>query len=325
MEVAEILENKIPVMYARVSTEDQAETLKTQIASNKSVLIQKFGIDNIERIYSEQASGTDPKRPEWLAMIEWIVSQPKPEKYIVVLADFNRWSRQTFSGPEQAARLYRVNVHIVALQENAFTGTPKVPNPQGDLLFSVQMGFGAYGREVGRARTIAGVAESRKKGIISGTIKDLKPELPNFSFRRAYELMQEVERGERTWATANTALGIQRLNLTPAQIRKGQKLGSFSNYLSKKLKDFLEEVEEKLGADGLENYFKVTDKLVDLERKFGTGRNNKSNVKMWGVRRASSLYVGKPWEFVERTGEPLTVEDIDIHLENFEEYLPKRR
>ena len=314
------------VLYNRVSTEDQAETLVTQENANLAVMKNKYGITKKPiKIFSEQASGTDPKREKWLEMIDWVLSYSKPEELGVGMADFNRWSRQTFSGPTQAGRLYNAGVSIYAFEESAFTGTPKIPNPQGDLLFSVQMGFGAYGREVGRARTIAGVEESRKKGVMSGTIKNLYPEKPNFSFRKALKMIKEVDKKERTWSGVMTHFGFKRLNLTPAQVKKGQKIGSWSNVISYKLNNFLKEVESKLGKKGLENYLKVTDKIIDMERKHGTGRNNKSNVKMWAVRRASSLYVGKPWEYVERMGDHILPEDIDIHFQNFEDYLPKRR
>ena len=160
MDIKKDVKGRIPVIYARVSTGDQTGTLPTQVNAVKEWMkrnkIPQSGI----KVFKEQVSGTATSPPKLREAIEFILKNP--EKYFLIVRDWQRISRNWRFGGKNMVDLYEANVPVVSTLQNQISGTIDTIQT-GDWLIGLQMSIGAQEVDQGRLRIKSGVEASRKK------------------------------------------------------------------------------------------------------------------------------------------------------------------
>lgn len=173
--------------YARVSTEDQR--LGVQLtALNQAGCV---------RSWSEQASGADRSRGELAACLDHL----RPGDTLVIVK-LDRLARSVAHLSELSAYLFERKIDLIVLDQGIDTTTPS-----GRLLFHVLAAIAEFERDLIRERTVAGLAEARRRGVTLGRPVRCTPEI----FDRAKQLM----------AIGNTLRGAARIcGIAPSTLHK---------------------------------------------------------------------------------------------------------
>jgi DNA invertase Pin-like site-specific DNA recombinase len=134
--------------YARVSTDEQE--LDMQISALKAA--------GCERIYLEKAS-TRKKRPVW----EMILKLVTRENDTLIIWRLDRLGRDLIEMVQTVEDLYKRGIRVQSLQENIDPTTAS-----GKLMLGILASFAQYERDLTRERTIAGIAEAKRRGVEFG-------------------------------------------------------------------------------------------------------------------------------------------------------------
>ena len=170
------------VGYVRVSSLDQNE------------IRQLEGVD-LDKIFTDKASGKDPKRPQLEAMQGFV-----REGDTVLCHSMDRLARNLDDLRRIVLGLTERGVHVVFVKENlTFTGED---SPMSNLLLSVMGAFAQFERELIRERQREGIAIAKRAGKYSGR-------KPSLTAPRAAELRRRVAQGDAKAALARE-FGISR-------------------------------------------------------------------------------------------------------------------
>lgn len=142
--------------YARVSTDEQ--NLDLQLDA-----LQGAGCD---RIYKDKVSGIKAERPELGKLLDQI-----REGDTVVIWKLDRLGRSLSHLIATVSEFEKKGVGFKSLQDNFDTTTPT-----GKLTFHMVGAFAEFERDLGRSRTMAGLASARARGRTGGRPKGLSPE-----------------------------------------------------------------------------------------------------------------------------------------------------
>jgi DNA invertase Pin-like site-specific DNA recombinase len=134
--------------YARVSTLEQDPALQHDALKAAGV----------ERIFTDQASGSLTGRPQLSAVLE----QLRPGDTLVVWR-LDRLGRSTSHLIQTVTALEERGIGFASLTEAIDTTTPA-----GRLLFGVLASLAAFERDLIRERTLAGLAAARARGRVGG-------------------------------------------------------------------------------------------------------------------------------------------------------------
>ena len=134
--------------YARVSTEDQSLDLQVDALS-------RHGVD---RIYSDQMTGTRFDRPEFQRMTEQLRAGD-----VVVVWKLDRLGRSTRQLIELVEGWEEAGVDFVSIQDAIDTTTPV-----GRFFFRVMASFAELERDLTSERTKAGLEAARARGREGG-------------------------------------------------------------------------------------------------------------------------------------------------------------
>jgi len=285
------LKGREPVLYARVSTKDQAKTLKTQIQVLEKWL-KDNGITRKPKVFKEQISGTASDPPELLKAIEYCVA--RPSKTFLLVRDFQRISRNWRYGGKNLVALYEADVPVVSALKNQVSSTGKTIKDE-DWLIGLFMSIGAQEVDQITKRTESGVAEAQKKGIFSGSPPNLYPE-------EELNPLRELERLLRAGIGQNDA--SRRLSKSTSWYRKRR--------------DLLAKIRERGGDELVETWLDVTDKIRTIQQ--GLGKSAQDKKKERAVLRMTSGFLQQPFDFPAPTDA-----DLNEYVTNFKLYLPKRR
>ena len=278
--------------YMRVSTEGQEGTLPDQTKTVNEGL-KKLGFKGKGTDYAEQASGTNRNRPELLRMLEDIkMDLAKGKKPIIVVRDFQRFTRDARHYGYLMTELAENGVRIMSINESQVTGTDALPEPQGDLLVPILVAAGGSEVNIRKRQTKQGEQRSREKGIAAGSV-------PNM-FRK--------EAGPHPLREIRRLLG---LGLSGAETAR--RLGKSTSYIRKnraKIEKYLLEG----GEDALENWYDT----IDLFRAFQNEKNedvagSKATVRMKTVQRMISGYLADPLAGFPKP----TSADLNEYYDNF--------
>lgn len=287
------LKGREPVIYVRVSTKEQAGTLKTQIETVEKWL-KANGITRKPKVFKEQTSGTNPNPPELLNAIEYATS--KPGKSFLAVRDFQRISRNWRYGGKNLIPLFENDVPVVSAIKNQMSSTKQAVE-DADWLIGLFMALGAQEVDQLKKRTEAGTAAAREKGVLRGTNKDFYP-------KEALNPYRELKRLLEAGIGQNEA--SRRLGRSTAWFRKNR--------------DFFRKVQEvKDGAKLLNSWLDLSDKIRTIEQDLRFGKTKEEQQKIRAVRRMTSGFVQEPMNFPIPTDEML-----EEYLTNFKEYQPKR-
>lgn len=173
------------VGYIRVSSFDQ------------NVDRQLDGIE-VDRIFTDKASGKDVKRPQLEAMLAFV-----RDGDTLVVHSMDRLARNLDDLRQLVQSLTTRGVKIEFVKEHLlFTGED---SPMATLLLSVMGAFAEFERALIRERQREGIALAKQRGAYRGRKKALNEE-------KVVELKQRVAAGEQK-ATVARSLGISRETL----------------------------------------------------------------------------------------------------------------
>ena len=170
------------VGYVRVSSLDQNE------------IRQLEGVE-LDKTFTDRASGKDAKRPQLEAMQGFV-----REGDTVLCHSMDRLARNLDDLRRIVLGLTERGVHVVFVKENlTFTGED---SPMSNLLLSVMGAFAQFERELIRERQREGIAIAKRAGKYSGR-------KPSLTASRAAELRRRVAQGDPKAALARE-FGISR-------------------------------------------------------------------------------------------------------------------
>ena len=168
--------------YVRVSTVDQ------------NTARQLEGVD-VERTFTDKASGKDVKRPQLEAMLAFV-----REGDTILCHSMDRMARNLDDLRRIVLGLTQRGIHVQFVKESlTFTGED---SPMANLLLSVMGAFAQFERELIKERQREGIAIAKKAGAYKGRKRSL-------TLAKADELRRRVALGEKRTAIARE-LGISR-------------------------------------------------------------------------------------------------------------------
>ncbi len=141
--------------YARVSTQDQHESLAAQ-----KKLLQDYGC---ARIYTDIASGAQAARPSLSEAIDYV-----REGDSVVVTRLDRLGRTTLDTLRTIQELDERGIRVEALDVSLDTATPA-----GKLVLNVIASLAQWERDLLIERTQEGLAHARSQGRVGG-----RPRIP---------------------------------------------------------------------------------------------------------------------------------------------------
>lgn len=136
------------VGYCRVSTAEQCLDLQTDALK----------LAGCQRMFTEHASGGDRDRPELTAALAFCRKGD-----VFVFWKLDRVARSVVHLGEIAADLERRGVGMKCLTDPIDTTTAG-----GKMMFNILASFAQFERDLGRERTMAGLAAARAKGRTGG-------------------------------------------------------------------------------------------------------------------------------------------------------------
>ena len=151
------------IIYSRVSTDEQAQkgfSLDYQEQSLK-IHCERMGY-NIVKIYREDHSAKNFKRPEW-ANLKTYAKANKKEIHKVLFAKWDRFSRNT----EQALTVLR-EFDSMGIELNATEQYLDMSNSDNKMVLSIYLTAGEVERDKISSRTISGTYQAKKEGYFTG-------------------------------------------------------------------------------------------------------------------------------------------------------------
>ncbi len=155
-------------LYARVSTDQQASGLETQIRALE-VYCEQNGISDYELFCDENQSGAKASRPALNKLME--VVREKKIKKVIVFA-FSRFARSTTHLLNALNEFKSHGTEFVSITEKIETNSP-----MGVAMFTILAALSAMERELIAQRVRAGIAHARAKGKVIGRKKTRPSEL----------------------------------------------------------------------------------------------------------------------------------------------------
>ena len=298
VQLKEALKGRLPVIYARVSTDEQKGTLNPQVKELKEALLA-IGVKREPVVFKEQISGTlrTRDRPALKEMTEFL--EKKAGKAAIVVRDTQRLSRNPWIAGAIYDPLRELDIPLVSFEAGGkVASTDKTPQVEGDLLMPILTAIGGQEISLRKEQSGKGTKQSRAKGIYSGTPLELFPKLAFSPIHELVGLLPLIVSKEMT------GVGVS------------DRLGRSTKWMRDR-RDHFAEIRES-GAD-FEEWLSVLTMLRTMEQRHGKGFGEAALKPMRAVRRMTSGYVAEPWNF-----EAPTQADLDDYLKNYVKYQPKR-
>lgn len=154
--------NKKVCLYARVSTDQQATGLESQVRALKDYC-RLNGIENYELFADENQSGTKASRP---ALDRMMAAVRNDETECVVVYSFSRYARSTTHMLAGLEDMKKHNTNFVSLTEKVDTSSPI-----GKAMFVIISAIATLERDLIAERVRNGLANARAKGKLIGRKK----------------------------------------------------------------------------------------------------------------------------------------------------------
>jgi DNA invertase Pin-like site-specific DNA recombinase len=158
----ELMSNKKVCLYARVSTQDQASGLESQVRSLNDYC-RMNNITHYEIFANEGISGTKSSRPALDRMMKVVRDN---EAECVVVYSFSRFARSTTHLLQGLEEMKKTNTGFVSLTEKIDTNSPI-----GKAVFVIISAIAALERDLIAERVKNGLANARAKGKLIGRKK----------------------------------------------------------------------------------------------------------------------------------------------------------
>lgn len=147
-------------IYARVSTESQADSLQGQVTRLRAYADQRWP-GAVVSVFRETASGATMRRPELQRLLRVVVTSRSPE--VVIIERLDRLSRRVLDGIHIIDQLTRCDVGLVATGHAIDTSTPA-----GRLQVQLLQVLAEFERELILERSRAGIEAARARGVRFG-------------------------------------------------------------------------------------------------------------------------------------------------------------
>lgn len=138
------------VGYARTSTLEQKAGLEAQL--------RDLNAAGVEKVFSEQLSSVDAKRPQLAAVLEFI-----REGDVLVITKIDRVARSVANLCEIEAKLHAKGASLKVLSPELDTSTP-----MGRLVFNMVGAIAQFEREIMLERQREGIAKAKTEGKYKG-------------------------------------------------------------------------------------------------------------------------------------------------------------
>jgi DNA invertase Pin-like site-specific DNA recombinase len=156
---------------------------------------------DLDKVFTDRASGKDTKRPQLQAALEYI-----REGDVLVVHSMDRLARNLDDLRRMVLDLTGKGVHVRFVKENlTFTGED---SPMSNLLLSLLGAVAEFERSMIRERQREGIAIAKKAGVYKGRKAKLTPE-------QVKEIRGRVEAGEQK-ARLAVEYGVSRQTLYTA-------------------------------------------------------------------------------------------------------------
>ncbi|MFB5192111.1 recombinase family protein [Alicyclobacillus fastidiosus] len=176
------------VIYARVSTQDQARhgySLESQIARSRELLKTKYNIADefVLAVVEQGEMGDDPNRPA-LNQALWLVEQGIGNKFVVLHPD--RLARDLKLQLFITERIWNAGCDIVFVEMDVDPN-----NPESLLLYNIQGAIAQYNK----AKILANSKRGRRAKVMNGKIPGVR-RVYGYSFDKTNDtlVVNEVER-----------------------------------------------------------------------------------------------------------------------------------
>ncbi len=154
--------NKKVCLYARVSTDQQAAGLESQVRALNDYC-RLNGIENFELFTDENQSGTKASRP---ALDRMMAAVRNDDAECVVVYSFSRFARSTTHMLAGLEDMKKHNTNFVSLTEKVDTSSPI-----GKAIFVIISAIATLERDLIAERVRNGLANARAKGNLIGRKK----------------------------------------------------------------------------------------------------------------------------------------------------------
>ena len=291
----DVLENGTAFLYLRVSSKEQAETLKTQEKTLRDDLRGLGYRKSLRgRIFAEQASGTSLTRPALADLLEAVKAHKGPA--VIVVRDLQRFTRNPYHLGVLYQPLRDLDIPLLSTKDNIVLGTEKRPSINPDLIGPILAATGGQEVSIRSIQTRSGVAAAREKGISAGAPLNVFTKEALNPYR---ELKRMLENGV-------------------GQSEASRRLGKSTSWFRKN-RDKLGSIAERKGDQGVEEFLSLTDLIRDYEREHGPRTGTRVKNGMRAIGRVTSLYLQFPAE-QERPSDEFVAEVFA----NPAEFLPRR-
>ena len=158
------------VGYIRVSSLDQNS-------------VRQLDGQNLDKVFTDRASGKDTKRPQLQACLEYIREGDE-----LIVHSMDRLARNLDDLRRMVLDLTRKGVHVRFVKENlTFTGED---SPMSNLLLSLLGAVAEFERSMIRERQREGIALAKKAGVYKGR-------KPSLTADQVKEIRRRAKAGER--------------------------------------------------------------------------------------------------------------------------------
>jgi DNA invertase Pin-like site-specific DNA recombinase len=143
---------------------------------------------NLDKVFTDKASGKDTKRPQLQAALEYL-----REGDLFVIHSMDRLARNLDDLRRIVFDLTKKGVHVQFVKENlTFTGED---SPMANLLLSLLGAVAEFERSMIRERQREGIELAKKKGVYKGR-------KPSLTTMQVAEIRKRVKAGEKKTALA---------------------------------------------------------------------------------------------------------------------------
>ncbi|MFC0263829.1 recombinase family protein [Fontibacter flavus] len=152
------------IIYKRVSTDEQAEN-GYSLQYQEQVISQYCKFNNFEIIdvYTEDYSGKDFNRPEWMKLLNYLKKNRGKVDQVLCLR-WDRWSRNLHYALDEIKKLSSLGVRINTVEQPI-----DIENPDSKVLLSLYLTLPEVENDKNSARTTEGSRRARFEGCWTGS------------------------------------------------------------------------------------------------------------------------------------------------------------
>lgn len=300
-----IEEGYTPLIFARVSSKGQSESLPQQTETIKRWLIARGFTKTPFLEFAIQQSGFKGEQQNIKIVRKLVKLNPK-KRYVAVFREMTRIGRDTEIALRMRRELSEMAVPIIALDLPELTGKKPVGTRSVDVLYGILSTVAETGKETELIAKEQSAKISAEKGVLEGGILALYPERYSAKHGSAYRQLWEGSK-----AVAAGVLSNKQLSRNLGFVSKsGKDKGKANTSQPRKILGVLQGI-EKLGK--LDEYLDVVDEISRIEASNIRYRRDRKPANLRGptakaLHRVTVAYLRQP----DKWPNPITEGNPDI-------------